>query len=58
MVLEGFAPSEADPGIHDRHRITWTPSKDGHEVRQLWEVYSAETQDWTVAFDGRYRRTG
>ena len=56
MVLEGATPNEADPARTDRNRITWTPSDDGAEVRQLWEVSADDGATWTVAFDGRYRR--
>jgi hypothetical protein len=56
MVLEGRTPNEADPGRTDLNRITWTPSGDGSEVRQLWEVSGDEGRTWTTAFDGRYRR--
>jgi hypothetical protein len=50
MVMEGqTANADAKP---TRHRITWTPNKDG-SVRQLWE--STDTAgNWTVAFDGKY----
>jgi hypothetical protein len=50
MVMEG---QTANPqGAPTRHRITWTPNKDG-SVRQLWESTDAAGQ-WTVAFDGKY----
>jgi hypothetical protein len=55
MVMEGTAPSGSNGQPWDRHRITWTPSSDGAEVRQLWET-STDGTSWTVAFDGRYRR--
>lgn len=54
MVMEGMAPSGQD-GPWDRHRITWTPLPDG-EVRQLWET-AQDGAAWSVAFDGRYRRS-
>lgn len=57
MVLAGSLPSETDPARVDLHRITWTPSPDGAEVRQLWETSSDDGATWAVAFDGRYRRT-
>ncbi|MEP6666572.1 MAG: hypothetical protein ABJA81_09010 [Nocardioidaceae bacterium] len=56
MVMEGTAPSDDDPHVVQRHRISWTPSADGNEVRQLWEVSSDQGSNWEVAFDGRYRR--
>ncbi len=56
MVLEGIAPSDDDPGRNDLQRITWTPSGDGKQVRQLWEVSGDDGASWQVAFDGRYRR--
>ncbi len=57
MVMEGNAPSEADPARLDRQRITWTPAPDGSQVRQLWEVSGDDGRTWQTAFDGRYRRT-
>jgi hypothetical protein len=56
MVLEGIAPAEDDPSRLDRQRITWTPSPDGSEVRQHWEVSSDDGVTWQTAFDGHYRR--
>jgi hypothetical protein len=56
MVMEGSAPSGAKDEPWDRHRITWTPSESGTEVRQLWETSGDDGQTWSVAFDGRYRR--
>ena len=56
MVLEGLTANEADARRSDRNRITWTPSADGGEVRQLWEVSADDGATWTIAFDGRYRR--
>jgi hypothetical protein len=56
MVLEGDAPNEADPSQSQRHRISWTPSGDGLEVRQYWQVSDDDGETWSVAFDGRYRR--
>ena len=55
MVLEGEGPNEDDPSRARRHRISWTLSDDGSEVRQYWEV-SDDGETWSVAFDGRYRR--
>jgi hypothetical protein len=56
MVMEGSAPSGSGGQPWDRHRITWTPSPEGAEVRQLWETSSDDGASWAVAFDGRYRR--
>ena len=56
MVLDGIAPAEDDPSRLDRQRITWTPSPDGSEVRQHWEVSSDDGATWQTAFDGHYRR--
>jgi hypothetical protein len=36
-------------------RITWTPNKDG-TVRQLWEITTDKGKNWTVVFDGLYKR--
>ncbi|NER15425.1 hypothetical protein GWK08_18370 [Leptobacterium flavescens] len=36
------------------NRVSWTPNPDG-TVRQLWET-SEDGTNWTVAFDGLYRR--
>ena len=58
MILEGATPSSDAPGTVQRHRITWTPSTDGQEVRQFWESSDDDGATWTVAFDGRYRRLG
>jgi hypothetical protein len=52
MVLEGQTIDDA--GKPQRQRITWTPNADG-SVRQLWET-RADGGDWSVAFDGMYRR--
>jgi hypothetical protein len=56
MVMEGTVPTEGDAEGVDLHRITWTPSGDGAEVRQLWESSADGGATWTIAFDGRYRR--
>ena len=53
MVMEGRAPSETDPAVIDRQRITWT-QQDGVVVSQVWETSSDDGATWTVAFDGRY----
>lgn len=52
MVLEGVTPARDGPAT--RHRITWTPNPDG-SVRQFWESTDAKGE-WTVAFDGLYKR--
>ena len=56
MVLEGLAPRSGDTGQIERQRITWSPSADVSEVRQLWEVSADDGATWRIAFDGRYRR--
>lgn len=43
-------------GQRTLNRITWTPRPDG-TVRQLWEISTGARRQWTVAFDGLYRRT-
>jgi hypothetical protein len=52
MVLAGQTGTPG--GAITKHRITWTPNADG-TVRQLWESTDAKGQ-WTVAFDGLYKR--
>lgn len=37
------------------NRITWTPNTDG-SVRQLWESSPDGKNNWTVAFDGLYKK--
>jgi hypothetical protein len=54
MVLEGQAPRDDDPTMVDTQRITWT--REGDEVRQVWESSSDDGATWTLAFDGTYRR--
>lgn len=56
MVMQGTAPSGSNGTPWDAHRISWTPSDDGSEVRQLWETSSDDGETWTVGFDGTYRR--
>ncbi len=52
MVLAGqTAVAKSRP---TRHRITWTPNRDG-SVRQLWESTNS-AGEWTVAFDGHFIR--
>ncbi len=36
-------------------RITWTPNADG-SVRQLWDQSDDGGKNWTVSFDGTYRK--
>ena len=55
MVLEGRQDLPGKDGVHKRERITWTPNADG-SVRQLWESSVDEGKNWTIAFDGLYRR--
>jgi len=45
MVMQGVSGGE-------RQRITW--SRDGDEVRQVWETSADDGATWTLAFDGRY----
>jgi hypothetical protein len=52
MVLEGH--TQDAQGNKSKQRISWTPNPDG-TVRQLWEAQDAKGQ-WTVAFDGMYRK--
>ena len=56
MVLQG-APDKpnAQSGLQQRERITWTPNADG-SVRQRWETSTDDGKTWTVAFDGIYRK--
>lgn len=53
MVLSGDAVSV--DGQLQRHRIRWTPNKDG-SVRQLWQSKGASS-DWATIFDGLYKKT-
>ncbi|MFC6008331.1 hypothetical protein [Angustibacter luteus] len=55
MVLEGDSPAGSAAGVQ-RHRITWSPSAGGDQVRQFWEVSPDDGTTWETAFDGRYRR--
>jgi len=54
MVLEGERP-EAKTNASVRHRITWTPQRDG-SVRQHWQMMKAEHSTWKTVFDGLYKR--
>ena len=53
MVLEGDRPGRK--GGSERHRITWTPRKDG-TVRQHWQVSTDGGRKWTDSFDGIYSK--
>ena len=54
MVLEGERP-EAKTNASVRHRITWTPQRDG-TVRQHWQMMKTEPSTWETVFDGLYKR--
>lgn len=54
MVLEGERP-DANAGDVIRHRITWTPERDG-SVRQHWQTRKSAQSSWETVFDGTYRR--
>jgi hypothetical protein len=57
MVLEATTGDRTDDSKPvQRQRITWTPSVDGQEVRQLWETSDEAGVSWSEVFDGRYRR--
>jgi hypothetical protein len=53
MVMRGQLPNPKT-GKMDQQRITWSRQPDG-SVRQLWEA-SADGLEWSVSFDGNYRR--
>ena len=56
MVLSGEQDKpDAQTGIVQRERITWTPNADG-SVRQFWETSKDDGKTWEVSFDGLYRR--
>ena len=55
MVLEGERP-DADTGDSVRHRITWTPDRDG-SIRQHWQVMKSRQSTWETVFNGLYKRT-
>jgi hypothetical protein len=55
MILEGERP-DAKTNISVRHRITWTPQRDG-SVRQHWQMMKAEKSTWETVFDGLYKRS-
>jgi hypothetical protein len=54
MTLEGERP-DATAGTSVRHRITWTPQRDG-SVRQHWQMMKAGQSTWETVFDGLYKR--
>lgn len=56
MVLEGVQDKpNAQTGLAQRERITWTPNADG-SVRQLWETSTDDGKTWAASFDGLYRK--
>lgn len=55
MVLQGTTVGPAGETVSNR--ITWTPFT-SDSVQQLWETSTDNGATWTVAFDGRYVRTG
>jgi len=58
MVLAGEqAKPDAETGLVQHERISWTPNADG-SVRQLWESSKDAGKTWTIVFDGSYRRPG
>jgi len=54
MVLEGERP-DAKARTPVRHRITWTPQRDG-SVRQHWQIRKGEQSNWETVFDGLYKQ--
>jgi len=55
MVLEGERlDSKARTSV--RHRITWTPQRDG-SVRQHWQMMKPEQSTWETVFEGLYKRS-
>ena len=54
MVLEGERP-DAKARTPVRHRITWTPQRDG-SVRQQWQIRKGEQSNWETVFDGLYKQ--
>jgi len=56
MVLAGVQDQpNAQTGLAQHERITWTPNADG-SVRQLWETSTDAGKTWAVNFDGLYRK--
>ena len=55
MVLEGERP-DAKTNTSVRHRITWTPQRDG-TVRQHWQMMKSGQSTWETVFDGLYKRS-
>ena len=54
MVMSGERPAQDGQGT-TLHRIRWTPNPDG-SVRQLWEASQDAGANWSVLFDGLYRK--
>lgn len=55
MVLRGVQDKpNAQTGLKQHERITWTPNADG-SVRQQWETSSDDGKTWATSFDGLYR---
>jgi len=54
MVLEGER-LDAKARTPVRHRITWTPQRDG-SVRQHWQIRKGEQSNWETVFDGLYKQ--
>jgi hypothetical protein len=55
MILSGGTTGPQSETV--LNRITWTPFT-ADSVQQLWETSTDNGATWTVAFDGRYVRTG
>ena len=55
MALRGMTTGPGGEAV--LNRITWTPFT-ADSVQQLWETSTDTGATWTVAFDGRYVRTG
>jgi hypothetical protein len=55
MVLRGAQDiADAQTGLKQRERITWTPNADG-SVRQHWETSTDDGKTWKTSFDGLSR---
>ncbi len=55
MTLSGTTTNPQGEAV--LNRITWTPFT-ADSVQQLWETSTDDGAMWTVAFDGRYVRSG
>lgn len=55
MVLTGFWPNSAGPGLHALVRMTFTPFPDG-SVRQVGETSTDHGVTWQPSFDFIYRK--